>query len=129
MGDAMSAAERERLNGIIHMQEKVIAALTSRRDALELQLEQARHSAEVAGDIVRAIDADRAANGCVDHPGGCGEHCEDCDQAYSRTIWHAPDELWATLVSEHGAGLLCPGCFSDRAKRAGIRIRYEAVAS
>jgi hypothetical protein len=76
---------------------------------------------------MRAIDAKRALEGCASHPDGCGEHCEDCDRAYADTLWWAPDGLWSLLVSPYGAGLLCPACFSKRARARGLTLRFHPV--
>ena len=52
-----------------------------------------------------------------------GERCNDCGGRYDRTIWTAPDWLWQLLVG-HPGGLLCPGCFDDRAKARGMFLRW-----
>lgn len=52
------------------------------------------------------------------------ETCDDCGRGYGRLIWTAPDELWALLHERAPGGLLCPGCFSDRARALGLFIRW-----
>lgn len=64
------------------------------------------------------------------------ELCYDCGCRYNRTLWWAPNELWTELVtarpgdaSGYAPGLLCPGCFNDRAKRAGIVLTWTPMVS
>jgi hypothetical protein len=62
-----------------------------------------------------------------------GELCEDCDQPYSDTVWFAEDDsLWPEVTAwplrhgtDPGPGLLCPACFSRRAKAKGIKLRWN----
>jgi len=76
------------------------------------------------------VTGDCAATWCRDHPGWHiepdvweGETCNDCGGRYEHTIWTAPDTLWHQLVGKPG-GTLCPPCFDDRAKQAGIFLRW-----
>jgi hypothetical protein len=54
------------------------------------------------------------------------EICERCGRPVG-LVWHADDELWAT-VSGHddGSGILCPACFDAAAERLGRFVRWEA---
>ena len=49
-----------------------------------------------------------------------GERCEDCGRSYRRTIWRAEDDLYDKVTGWGSRGLICPACFSDRAKALGI---------
>lgn len=59
--------------------------------------------------------------------------CADCgdqgseDAGYGGlSYWLADDELWARVVGRDDIAL-CPGCFSARARRAGVSLGWKAL--
>jgi hypothetical protein len=57
------------------------------------------------------------------------EVCHECGRPVMRGIaswWHAPDELWLRVGGQE-RGILCPACFSERARNEGLLVYYEAV--
>lgn len=68
----------------------------------------------------------RPVDGPVDER-DLGERCAHCRRRYL-TVWLAiPDDLWA-LVATPMAGLMCPGCFDERARMMGIQLYWTAAA-
>jgi hypothetical protein len=43
--------------------------------------------------------------------------CQDCDG--STRVWFAPNATWNAVMGSDG-GMLCPGCFIDRAEAIGM---------
>jgi hypothetical protein len=53
-----------------------------------------------------------------------GERCQDCGRSYP--LWHAEGDLWDRVQGNRG-GLLCPSCFSRRARESGLSVEFRAV--
>jgi len=52
------------------------------------------------------------------------ELCQECGRDYLQ--WFAPAPLWTELVGGYG-GLLCPRCFTGKARRAHIRVSWTPM--
>lgn len=58
-----------------------------------------------------------------------GEHCDNCGMPvafFTRSYWNADDELWARVIGNDHT-ILCPPCFTEAARRAGIGIHWKAL--
>lgn len=49
------------------------------------------------------------------------DYCNDCNN--KNVIWYAPNELWNKLCKREE--IICPFCFQERAKKAGIKIIFK----
>src|SRR5271154_402062 len=56
----------------------------------------------------------------------CGERCQDCGRPF--VLWRAPDALYEHVYGSL-RGILCPACFSRRARAKGIAVRFIASAT
>lgn len=56
------------------------------------------------------------------------EICLDCGRRMP-LIWWSPTPLWAELITTSGGGLLCPRCYDERARAAGIRLMWTPMVS
>ncbi|MDF2751693.1 MAG: hypothetical protein K0S82_75 [Gaiellaceae bacterium] len=57
-----------------------------------------------------------------------GEVCEDCGfpvAFFVSSYWTAPDELWLAVMGTD-AGILCPPCFTGRARDQGKYVSWRA---
>ena len=57
------------------------------------------------------------------------EICNWCGVPVGRCFgswWHAPDELWLTVMPTK-AGILCPRCFTDALIKKGILVWWQPV--
>ena len=48
------------------------------------------------------------------------EYCDDCG-VKQPLVWYAADDLWFAVTGDVG-GVLCPRCFSRRARREGVGL-------
>lgn len=61
------------------------------------------------------------------------EVCDECGRPVGATTgswWSAPDDLWHEVVgtpADDHSGVLCPPCFTLKAERVGVLVRWEAV--
>lgn len=52
------------------------------------------------------------------------EFCRDCGR-HQPMLWQAEDKLWEEVTGRtDGGGVYCPECFSRRADRMGITLRW-----
>jgi hypothetical protein len=66
-----------------------------------------------------------------------GETCEDCGFPVSffvRSYWSADNDLWNDVIGTEenpcGEGVvLCPPCFTVRAREQGVHVHWQPVAS
>lgn len=50
-----------------------------------------------------------------------GERCQDCGRGYP--LWRVSDDLYLEVIGNNG-GLLCLGCFDERASDKGICLLW-----
>ena len=51
------------------------------------------------------------------------EICQDCGRHF--VLWWAQGDLWRQVYGSD-SGILCPACFSRKARAAGIVVLFEA---
>lgn len=55
-----------------------------------------------------------------------GELCQECGRRYDAFTWWSPAPLWLELIGSY-SGLLCPRCFTNKAKSAGYRLMWSPM--
>lgn len=56
------------------------------------------------------------------------ERCQECGRRMP-LIWWSPTPLWCELVTTTGGGCLCPRCFDDLAKAAGVNLMWTPMVT
>jgi hypothetical protein len=58
-----------------------------------------------------------------------GEICQDCGNAvrhHTGSCWRTSEEVWNAVMGR-ATGILCPPCFTKRARAVGVRVLWEAM--
>lgn len=57
-----------------------------------------------------------------------GESCQMCGRRYDDFLWWAPGDLWWEVMRRE-SGLLCPRCFTEMARDAGLLLTWRPIIS